>query len=34
MTTSSAKTLLQMAGVNPAPAALSEAAVVIIDAQN
>jgi nicotinamidase-related amidase len=29
-----AKTLLQMAGVNPAPAKLSEAAVVIIDAQN
>ena len=27
------KTLLQMAGVNPAPAKLSEAAVVIIDAQ-
>jgi nicotinamidase-related amidase len=31
---SGAKTLLQMAGVNPAPAKLSEAAVVIIDAQN
>ncbi|MGE0565274.1 MAG: cysteine hydrolase family protein [Pseudolabrys sp.] len=29
-----AKTLLQMAGVNPVPAKLSEAAVVIIDAQN
>jgi nicotinamidase-related amidase len=34
MTTSTAKTLLQMAGVNPAPARLTEAAVVIIDAQN
>lgn len=31
---SEAKTLLQMAGVNAAPAKLSEAAVVIIDAQN
>ena len=31
---SDAKTLLQMAGVNPAPANLSDAAVVIIDAQN
>jgi nicotinamidase-related amidase len=30
----SAKTLLQMAGANPAPAKLSDAAVVIIDAQN
>jgi len=28
------KTLLQMAGANPAPVKLSEAAVVIIDAQN
>jgi nicotinamidase-related amidase len=28
------KTLLQLAGANPAPARLSEAAVVIIDAQN
>ena len=31
---SEVKTLLQMAGVNPTPAKLSEAAVVIIDAQN
>ena len=31
---SEAKTLLQMAGVKPAPAKLSDAAVVIIDAQN
>jgi nicotinamidase-related amidase len=31
---SSAKTLLQMAGVTPVPAKLSDAAVVIIDAQN
>jgi nicotinamidase-related amidase len=31
---SGAKTLLQMAGANPAPAKLSDAAVVIIDAQN
>lgn len=31
---SDAKTLLQMAGVTPAPAKLSDAAVVIIDAQN
>jgi nicotinamidase-related amidase len=31
---SEAKTLLQMAGVNTAPAKLSDAAVVIIDAQN
>jgi nicotinamidase-related amidase len=30
---SGAKTLLQMAGVKPAPASLSDAAVVIIDAQ-
>ena len=28
------KTLLQLAGANPAPANLSEAALVIIDAQN
>lgn len=31
---SGAKTLLQMAGVNPSPAKLNDAAVVIIDAQN
>jgi nicotinamidase-related amidase len=31
---STAKTLLQMAGVTPAPAKLSDATVVIIDAQN
>jgi nicotinamidase-related amidase len=31
---SEAKTLLQMAGVKPAPAKLSDAAVVVIDAQN
>ena len=31
---SAAKTLLQMAGASPTPAKLSEAAVVIIDAQN
>jgi nicotinamidase-related amidase len=31
---SDAKTLLQMAGVTPAPAKLSDATVVIIDAQN
>ena len=31
---SGAKTLLQMAGAHPSPAALSDAAVVIIDAQN
>ncbi len=31
---SGAKTLLRMAGANPAPAKLSDAAVVIIDAQN
>ncbi|MFN3656492.1 MAG: isochorismatase family protein [Pseudolabrys sp.] len=31
---SEAKTLLQMAGVKPTPAKLSDAAVVIIDAQN
>ncbi len=31
---SEAKTLLQMAGVSPVPAKLTEAAVVIIDAQN
>jgi nicotinamidase-related amidase len=31
---SQAKTLLQMAGVNPAPAKLSDAAVIIIDAQD
>jgi nicotinamidase-related amidase len=31
---SGAKTLLQMAGANPAPAKLSDAALVIIDAQN
>jgi nicotinamidase-related amidase len=31
---SGARTLLQMAGANPAPARLAEAAVVIIDAQN
>ena len=31
---SEAKTLLQMAGANPAPPKLSDAAVVIIDAQN
>jgi nicotinamidase-related amidase len=31
---SGARTLLQMAGANPAPARLSDAAVVIIDAQN
>jgi len=31
---SAARTLLQMAGVEPAPAKLSDAAVVIIDAQN
>lgn len=31
---SAPKTLLQMAGANPAPAKLSEAALVIIDAQN
>lgn len=31
---SDAKTLLQMAGVTPAPAKLGDAAVVIIDAQN
>lgn len=31
---SEAKTLLQMAGVKPAPAKLKDAAVVIIDAQN
>jgi nicotinamidase-related amidase len=31
---SGAKTLLQMAGANPAPAKLSDAALIIIDAQN
>lgn len=31
---SGAKTLLQMAGANPAPATLADAAVIIIDAQN
>ncbi|HVV62817.1 MAG TPA: cysteine hydrolase family protein [Pseudolabrys sp.] len=31
---SGAKTLLQMAGFNPAPAKLADAAVIIIDAQN
>ncbi|MGE0063520.1 MAG: cysteine hydrolase family protein [Xanthobacteraceae bacterium] len=34
MTDKTAKTLLQMAGANPAPGKLTEAAVVIIDAQN
>jgi nicotinamidase-related amidase len=34
MTASSAKTLLQMAGVNAVPARLGDSAVVIIDAQN